>query len=191
MIPKILEQVKESGHQVFLHGNYNINIVGVRSKSRECNSFDDKLYVAYKIDGVWEVKEYEITTDAGAYWLEHPSRPEGTAILCAGQYRSTYILDKHAGKYTALCQRNGKVKVYRDNNKDKVLDLDPSTIQEGYFGINIHRATAYGESGTVEKWSAGCQVFKSSDDFDEFIELCKKSASFYGNLFTYTLLEEK
>ena len=29
------------------------------------------------------------------------------------------------------------------------------------------------------------------DDFDDFMEICHKSADLYGNKFTYTLIESK
>ena len=31
--------------------------------------------------------------------------------------KDVYKIDKHQGKYKALCQRNGKVKVYRDGRR--------------------------------------------------------------------------
>ena len=55
---------------------------------------------------------------------------------------------------------------------------------DGYFGINIHKAGL--NSVNVDKWSAGCQVFKSAVDFDEFIRLCKMQT---WDTFTYTLIE--
>jgi hypothetical protein len=43
-----------------------------------------------------------------------------------------YKLDHHAGKYLALCQRNGPVKVYRDSNRDQVLNWTGDT-REGMY----------------------------------------------------------
>ena len=62
---------------------------------------------------------------------------------------------------------------------------------QGYFGINIHRSNPYNESYIVNKWSAGCQVFKKVEDFNSFMELCRASAKLYGRRFTYTLIDEK
>ena len=82
------------------------------------------------------------------------------------------------------------MKTYRDNNKNDVLDLDPRSITEGLYGINLHRAGR--NSSSVDKWSAGCQVWAMDKDFVEFITLCKKQISFNGyKTFTYTLLEEE
>ncbi len=82
----------------------------------------------------------------------------GVARLVEGQYIDSHIMRLHAGKYEALGQ-NKAVKVFRDPNKDMVYD--ESKIQEGVFGINIHKAGA--DSTYVENWSEGCQVFKRSD----------------------------
>ncbi len=62
-------------------------------------------------------------------------------------------------------------------------------IQEGVFGINIHKAGA--DSTYVENWSEGCQVFKRAKDFDEFMAICRKAKDIHGNSFTYTLIETK
>ena len=75
--------------------------------------------------------------------------------------------------------------------KNKILDHDPESIDEGWFGINIHRSKSSGEAGYVGSYSAGCQVFKNSTDFKLFMDVIKRSAELYGNSFSYTLVEEK
>ena len=82
-----------------------------------------------------------------------------------------------------------KVKVYRDNNRNDVLDMNPDTIQDGYFGINIHRASAVRETESVNKYSAGCQVIADPKDFDQFLSLCDLQIEHLGvDRFSYTLL---
>ena len=191
MTPNILRKVKEMNFNIFTNGSFNLNIIGFRTPSRVANAFDDFMYVVYKNDiGEWIEKKYRCTTQPGIYWLNNPSKISGTAILVGNaQYRGVYKLGLHQGRYKALCQRGGPVKVFRDSNRDEILDQDPETITSGYFGINIHRATSSGESTHVNKWSAGCQVIANSEDYKEFISLCEKSESIYGNSFTYTLLE--
>ena len=116
MLPKILELAQDDNHVVFTRGYYNLNIIGLRSKNDEANSFDDNLYVIFKVPGdTWVEICFKVTTDPGKYWLNNPMRIEGSAILCPGQYRGVYKIDGHGKtKYEALCQRNGKVKVYRE-----------------------------------------------------------------------------
>ena len=51
------------------------------------------------------------------------------------------------------------------------------------------RVKAGADSTYVENWSEGCQVFKRSKDFDEFMAICRKAREKHGNSFTYTLIE--
>jgi len=170
---------------------YNVNVIGCRSKQTKANEFDDCLFLIYRDDDKsWTVHSYQITTDIGIRYLKSPINKDGAAILVPGQYRGVYSVSKHRGKYDALCQKNGKVKVWRDDDRDKILDMDDTTIQEGYYGINIHRAAASGEMEHVNGYSAGCQVFKAARDFNEFMALIKLSAQKYDNKFTYTLITE-
>ena len=190
-VEQLKEVMKSKGYAFFTNGDYNLNIIGVRSPNRTANKFDDWLCLCYKVNSVWITRIYKITTDAGPYWLKNPMDKRGTAILVPNQYRGVYSIDKHLGKYDALCQRNGKVKTYRDNDKDIILEMDDDTITEGFYGINIHRSNPYKESVVVEKFSAGCQVFANPNDFKQFMDICYKSRDIWGNKFTYTLLLEE
>ena len=183
--------IEGMGYSFFTKGNYNVNIIGVRNPNLVANSFDDTMICAYKVKDQWVLKEWQITTDAGTYWLENPLNVKGCALLVPNQYRGVYKIDKHRNKYYALCQRNGEVEVYRDDTKDQILNFDDATKQWGYFGINIHRSNPYSESTSVDKWSAGCQVFKKVDDFNEFMTICNKAREEWSNSFTYTLIKEE
>jgi len=177
MTPLILQYVGALGHAVFTKGTYNLNIIGMRSKTHEANKFDDRMCCVYKDENGWVTRTWE--------------RPTGTAILVPGQYRGVYKIGKHRGAYDALVQRGGRVKIYRDNNKDQILDMEPESVTEGYYGINIHRAsTREGGSENVERWSAGCQVFADPGSFAAFMLLAKKSRDMWGESFTYTLVDE-
>lgn len=183
--------IKGKGYSFFTKGNYNVNIIGVRSSNLIANSFDDTMLCAFKVGGEWVLKEWRITTDAGKYWLKHPMKEKGCALLVPNQYKGVYKIDEHLGKYTALCQRNGEVEVYRDNNKDQILDFNDVSKEWGMFGINIHRSNPNTESQVVERWSAGCQVFKKVSDFNDFMDICDKAKKQWGNSFTYTLIKEE
>ena len=189
-IPTILQTVKDKGHVVFERGQYNLNIIGVRTPDMTPNVFNDWLYVVYKDEtDQWVELRYQITTDPGLYYLEKPANIKGTAILKAGQYRSSHKLGKHRGQYDALVQR-GLVTVYRDRNGDDVFDMSADSEDSGYFGINIHRASSRRESTQVDRWSAGCQVFANPNEYAMFIDLCKRAATRWGDTFTYTLIEQ-
>ena len=187
-LPPILQAVQSKGYKVFTDGDYNLNITGIRSPERVANAFDDRLCVTYKLNDMWVTETFEITTDPGSPYLLKPINNYGCAILAPGQWRGCYSIGKHRGQYLALVQTS-KVKVFRDNDRDNILDMDPETIQEGYFGINIHKRS--GESDTVNGASAGCQVFRYEHEFNRMMYLAQKQVSERGwRTFTYTLLEE-
>lgn len=190
-LSEIKKAMEKKDYAVFTGGEYNVNIVGIRSNEMRANKFDDWLTVFYDDGNDARFHLFQCTTDPGTYWLKNPGRVEGTAILVPNQYRSVYKVDYHNGKYLALCQRGGEVAVFRDPDRDNLLDMDPATIMWGWFGINIHHASYYGTSTNVDKWSAGCQVIASIDDFNTFMAIIQKSRAIYGNSFTYTLLTEQ
>tara|TARA_Y100000310_G_C20249909_1_gene608605 strand:- start:42 stop:641 length:600 start_codon:yes stop_codon:yes gene_type:complete len=184
--------VQELGYKWFEGSkDYDVNIIGVRNSSTDkevTNKFDDHITISYKIDGDWQFHCWRATTDPGSYWMEHPMNKDGCAILVPGQYRGSHKIRLHLGKYEALGQKK-PVKVYRDDDRDNEYDTDEDSITEGIYGINIHRSNPYDESYYVNKWSAGCQVFKRIEDYDDFMEICHKSKDIWGNSFTYTLIE--
>ena len=189
MIDKIKQAMKVKNYKFFESGDYNLNIIGIRNSdtgSKVTNVFDDLLTVSYKIGDVWHFKKWAATTDPGTKGVKEFHNAQGVARLVPGQYRGSHAIGLHQGKYEALKQAK-PVKVYRDANKD--MTYDTKLITEGIYGINIHKAGA--DSTYVENWSQGCQVFKKSAEFDEFMALVKKAATLHGNSFTYTLLESK
>lgn len=170
---------------------YDVNIVGVRNNTKDVadkvtNLFDDHITISFKDENnVEQFYCWNATTEPGKKGMLEGKAKGGVARLVPGQYRSVMMIDKHQGKYDALCQRNGNVTVYRD--ADRNLTFDETKTETGIFGINIHKA---GQDSTwVENWSEGCQVFKRVKDFDAFMIICKKAAKIHGNKFTYTLLE--
>lgn len=188
----LIKAMIKKGYQVFESDSkpFNLNIVGVRDSSPKTNYFNDSLSVFWKYEGQWNMLTFQATTLAGLKYLKTPMNPKGCAILVPNQYKGVWKLDGHGKtKYTALCQRNGEVEVYRDSDKDNEYDMIEANTEKGYFGINIHRASQ-GERETVDGYSAGCQVIQNSDEFDVFIEICKKSEKYWGNSFSYTLLNQ-
>ena len=193
------EQIEKAmngkGHKYFHHGAYNVNIIGVRNGATGdeiTNKFDDCMTISYKDDaGNWNFNCWKCTTDPGKYWAEHLLNKDGVAILKEGQYRGSHKIGLHQGKYEALRQK-GPLKVYRDNNLDDEYDLIEEDVQNGIFGINIHKAGSW-KSGSVQvdKWSAGCQVFSKQDDFYDFMNVMNKARDRWGNSFTYTLINSK
>ena len=127
MLHPVLDRVKSLGYAVFDNGDYDLNIVGVRKKQGAvANTFDDVLHCIFKVNGQWRDYFWPITTEPGHHYMMSKDKqlnPAGTAILVPGQYRGVYKIDKHGkSRYEALCERNGKVKVWRDGDLDSEHD---------------------------------------------------------------------
>ena len=187
---EIKAAIRKKGYVVFGDESkgYDLNLIGVRSADINSNKFNDHFIVMYLYEGEWCFFRFPCTTDPGLYWRQNPMNVAGTALLKPGQYRGAFQLGEHKD-YPALVQRT-ELPVYRDADRDMVLEPDESTVQRGFFGIHIHRANAKTASVEVNKWSAGCQVLADPYHFEFLMELCRKSASIFGNAFTYTLLTE-
>jgi len=79
--------------------------------------------------------------------------PQGAPTILPGVY-PVYQIDLHGGKYFAVCQRAGSVRVRRDKTG--------TTVHTGAFGINYH------EGGNKSVGSEGCQTIPPGQ-FDEFM----------------------
>ena len=96
---RVKQIMERKGYKFFEKGDYNLNIIGIRSEVNIANSFDDTLLCIFKKDNKWVFNEYPITTDAGRYWLKNPMNSKGTALLVPNQYRGVYGLRNHLGKF--------------------------------------------------------------------------------------------
>lgn len=158
-------------------------IVGWRNKHGRINKFDCKIATYEKVGSVVERHIWPATTYPGLPYMLKPLVKEGVATVIPGQYVNAYYLGVYKG-YLALKQGRD-VRVFRDATKDEVRD--EQYLDKGLFGIHIHKAGVF--SSLVGHWSAGCQVFQRSEDFDTFIGICKTYRDALANSFTYTLLE--
>lgn len=190
-LPPVLLQMQKLGYQILTKGDYHLNLFGIRSPTTQADRFDDILGCAYTVNGQWREARWAGTTDPGSKSLQVMENSAGCAILVEGQYLNTWKIDLHAGKYEALCQRAGEVRVYRDSDRDTTLDMDAARIQKGTFGINLHHASYTGTSTAVQDWSAGCQVHASITTFEQMMALARKQVSALGlTTFSYTLLRQ-
>ncbi len=194
LVARVRARMIDLGFEVF-EGADSLNVVGLRSPSREAGTFDDWLVCFYRdLADVWVAHCWQVTTDPGLTYLHDPLNAAGCAILLPGQYRGAYQIGKHRGRYTALVQR-GPMSIVRDDDRDEHLDLDTATQASGLFGINIHASDSNPYDADdqtrdeVGPWSAGCQVFAASADFRDFMAIAERSAERYGSTFTYTLLD--
>lgn len=187
------EQLKQAmanaGHKLFSRGDYNLNLIGIRSRDTKANTFNDLFCVLFKMGGVEQLWQFACTTDPGTYYRQNPLNVKGTAVLCEGQHKHMWQLGRHQGKYPALVQR-GQTTVYRDGDKNEDLDITDVVQDTGYFGINCHRASNKGIAEKVDKFSAGCQVIQHPTEYAMLINLVRLAVEKHGNNFTYTLLNQ-
>lgn len=157
------------------------HFVGIRSTANLPNQFDDLFGMVHGDKVEW----FTCTTNPGTHWLKNLLNPKGTALLKANQYKDTWSIGMHQGKYKAFCQVK-PVEVFRDKNLDDKAE-ETATIDKGLFGINIHRANEKFTSKLIDKWSAGCQVLNNPADFAKILFAAESSKQ---KFFTYTLLKE-
>jgi hypothetical protein len=186
VIAKIKAEFQRLGYKWFEGEDFDLNLFGIRHPDMG-NVFNDLLCCAYKMNGEWKLHLWRGTTDPGRYYLQNPMNSNGTAILVPGQYSGMWELGKHRGKYKALTQR-GECVVWRDVDKDTLLDFSLAKKQPGKFGINWHKAGK--SSQQVDKWSAGCQVHGDEASFDKSIWLAEQQQKYHPTwkTYTYTLL---
>ncbi len=200
----------KKGYAFFAKKPYDLNLGGIRNPNAEPDRFDDSFFVAF-IDSrwTWRVAMWACTTDPGIYWLDERAdregklNKEGTAILIPGQYRSCWRIGLHNGKYPALVQNGRKFRVWRDLNKDGMLDRS-GKVFTNVTGLNCHKAknwedvdtasgkkTKVGLKSGVNKYSAGCQVSEVSYAHDYVLMPLARQQSRSGNgsTFSYTLFE--
>jgi hypothetical protein len=170
---------------------FKLNIIGVRNaKATNQNTFDDQIaYFYYDNNGQLRGKVSVGTTDPSTYWLNNPMNVKGAAVLKSGEYKDAYAIGLHRGQYTALVQVK-PVTTIRDNDRNAIINYFAPTTT-GLYGINIHRATLNKQNkAVIGQDSAGCQVFRDVADYNEMIDLAKKSRERYGNKFSYILIDE-
>lgn len=191
----VIDEMKRLGFAVDTRPNA-LNVVGIRDASVAVpeNYSDSIAYFWYDNNRNLQGNIAEATTTPGVQYLNNPladaAASGGTAIMKQGQYKNAYQIGLHRGKYEALVQAK-PVTVIRDNDRNSILNYFGET-SIGLYGINIHHSTAsYASQDTIGPDSAGCQVFRFIDDFNDMMSKAKRSKDLYGNQFTYTLIDQR
>ena len=169
---------------------YHLNIVGIRDISSVDKFNDTLIYYYHDKDGKIIATEVSgFSTDPGLPNLVKPVNVKGCAILVEGWHDKLWMKGLHRGKYPALVQYSS-TRVYRDNDKDTVLELDPATIDSGKFGINFHRASQWRVEPVVGLYSAGCQVVQNPNEFNKFMNAVDTAIKNGQQYFSYMLLDK-
>jgi hypothetical protein len=186
-INKLVRFMQSKGYTVYEEIGV-LNIIGMRTKDDGVvtNKFDDSIYVFFKnANNNWELMEYNVTTTPG-FKPKTKELPKRVTVLALGQYIDQYKIGLHQGRKDHKCLKYAKSIVHR-NDKDGTYNYKAST-EEGSFGINIHRSSKNGSGNNVYNWSEGCQVFKKSRQFKQFMNMCENQVKVTNkDTFTYTL----
>lgn len=172
---RIFNIAKELEYPIFKYNNkynnkynINLNIWGIRSNDNRTKYYNDVIIIFYENeDSTWNFYIFEATTDPSDINLQTPVSEKGCAILREGFYKSLWKLGKHKNQYKALIQANDCA-VIRDINKDDKIDISNNT-NIGMFGINLHRASSWKVSDEIGLYSAGCQVIKDINQWNDVI----------------------
>lgn len=175
-IDTLIQKTKSAGGLIF-DKPYLLNIIGVRDLTNPNTWNDSIIYFYYDEKGArFSYQCDSFTTDPGKDNLVNPVNNAGTAILKEGWHRMLWRIGLHHGKYEALVQ-NAVASVYRDKNKNETIEIFPETIDNGIFGINLHRANENSIAEFVGPHSAGCQVFQKILDWIAFLKIANLCAS--------------
>lgn len=158
-------------------------LVWIRTDKTLTNTFDDFVAVYSKGNCVMALP---CSTTAGDYYVFNPLTVggiTGTAVAAEQQIIGAHQFVTAANwKFLWLnapyFMQVRPITIYRDGNKDRVLDKGVS--QFGLFGINLHRG---GVAASINGWSAGCHIVQDNNWF-EVVKLFTN-----GQFIDYTLFE--
>ena len=198
VIEKIIKIVKDGGGEVFENDGY-INFCGVRNNVTN-DTFNDELYIYWKdtTDGQFKcVKTSGFTTKPGKRVILNErgdTNSKGAAIVKEGWHPDCWHHGEHGGKYDALRQDEGITKpitITRDktqfgNKGNYELRIFSDTTEVGYPYTNMHRS-GIPQGNSVNGWSAGCQVFKYKNEFDEMLSMANVASQNGQTKFSYFL----
>jgi len=180
----------------FFDGQFNINLIGIRTHERAIDKFSDMFLMIYRDHlNNWQIERAIGTTVPGRFYHYHHTNPKGVGIIVPGQYRGAFTPGKHKGA-DALIQ-NSTFKVYRDSDKDGKIDKEVIEDASPSCRFDFHNAKSTVKPGkifleNIGKFSAGCQVLANWVQYEEWLAIIKYSMRIYKcNTVTYTLLDEE
>jgi hypothetical protein len=177
-LPYPLELAHNAGLPIFTAVK-SPNLIAIRGPGGP-GVWDGLLTLSYR-DGVksgWLTYSWPCATRPGTPFLRSPMNGAGTAILAPGHNPLSHRRGLHKGR-PALVQREPVV-VYRDNDRDNVVELHGQTVK-GLFGINIHDIRHPNDL-------AGC-IGVSPEHIGELLAAYDRTVAFAGPDISLTLVE--
>jgi len=185
-----IHKVMRQSDMVVFERPFDVTLGGIRTKDNASNKFNDWLFASMFTSkgGIISVV-CEGTTDAGLYYRLKPMHIDGTAIIQHGvQHRGAYTYMKKGGHNgQEAFRQTGKMKYWRDADRDKYLEFD-GPEEEAIYNTNGHDMGTVGND--VNNWSAGC--WGAVNDNMELLYLMAQvqEAHGNGNKFSYAMLHE-
>lgn len=185
-VERIVSFLQKKSYKIF-EDIWVLNIVAFRkSDGPVSNLFEDDLCVFYRNEnGNWEFHKYQITTVPGLV-PKTEFLPENVAILRLGQYVDQLSMGNHQGDINHKSLNFDECAIQRNKDIKSYDYTSPTEI--GKFPISIHRSSETSSAEYVFNYSEGDQVFKSVNQFDQFMGLCQKQVEIgKKETFSYTL----
>jgi hypothetical protein len=148
MLPEPLRLAAAAGLPVFENA-YDANLIVVRDSSQPLDTYDGRIYLCWREPGgAWRELSCRAATRPGTAYLRSPMNSGGTACLVPGRNPGSHALGQHKG--TPALVQVGKVRVWRDNDRDAILDAGPGdVVYDDATGVNVHECSA-------PRYLAGC-----------------------------------
>lgn len=127
------------------------------------------------------------TTDPGKSGILNPVTVggiTGAAFLKPGLHKGMWKVGEHgihnpSFKHKAWVQV-GAVEIYRDRNKNGVID-SADILTRGVYGINRHRASKAKLAEFIGPYSIGCQVYQSASSLEQELNAFESTDMFKAN----------
>lgn len=193
---RLIASYEKLGYPVFTQGAYNINLFGILANGGNPNRYNDFIGLFFHERGSsftpdnWRFHLFPATLNPGLPFLLSPMDGGGAAIICEGYYRGLWEISTFKG--TPCLRQRTPVKIYRDNNRDDKLDLNPKTTTEGFYGLLMHEHfQTKDRAEIVANSSAGCHVPQRRSDMQTIMKICNLGVVQWGNKISYGVLNEK
>ena len=202
-VERIIKFLESKNYKVFKEKGI-LNMVAFRNKEDGVitNKFDEKMFIFYlKDESEWDIKEFDITTVPGKLGISS-AELKNVEILALGQYIDQCVFNTPNSIGSDSYRQYGKGLVFNQyavyvNNQDDVYSYSTTAIiknrtDERYgrtefpIGIVNRKKNLLGSSEIVGSYSYGEQIFKSSNQFKEFLKICEEQEKI-KKTFTYTL----
>jgi hypothetical protein len=202
-IPTLLDVVNRKNYDLD-ERLYRVNIIGIRMDDVYDNRFSDKCVLLWKNEKMeWESRTFKWTTMAGTLGTGGVFNPftvrgkTAVGILKEGYYPQVWqFVDSYKAwlLYPYLYQI-GKFDIYRDGNRNDVLERWMPVETSEWDGFNCHRMSSNGIDTDIVNfawvtWSAGCQG-APEPTFRNVVDLIRISSKLTKkSVFDYMLLHK-